>query len=252
MNRPQRIVIVGASSGLGLLCAEEFARRGWTVGTAARNESALKQLKSRFPDKIEWQKIDINSEDSVKNLHELIKKIGGMDIYFHVSGICIENPDLDAESELRTVDTNVVGFTRMIDAVFNYFKASNRKGRIAAITSVAGTKGIADLASYSASKRYQWNYLQALEQLARRENLPIGFNDIRPGWTRTPLISSDRRYLMAMNAEKVAAKAVKAIINNRRRTVIDWKWAVMATLWRLLPQSIWSRIPLHASYSARP
>lgn len=243
----KRIVIVGASSGLGRLVAEECARTGWRVGVAARNETALKDIKERYGATVEYERIDITDEASGKQLQSLVEKLGGMDIYFHVSGILTENPELDVATDVRTVDTNVAGFTRMIDTAFNYFRSAGTVGRIAAITSVAGTKGIADLASYSASKRYQWTYLQALEQLARRERLPISFTDIRPGWTRTPLIDDDRSYLMAMRPEKVAKAALRAIIRRKRVAVIDRRWAIMSCLWRLVPSWVWTRIPLRAS-----
>lgn len=251
MMSGKRIVIVGASSGLGLYAAEAFAAMGWKVGAAARSQSVLETLKEKYPSNVEWQKIDVTSEDAPQMLSRLISDLGGMDVYFHVSGICIENPTLEIDDDIKTVDTNVGGFTRMIDAAFNYFREKEVKGQIAAITSVAGTKGIADLASYSAAKRYQWTYLQALEQLAKRERLPVSFTEIRPGWTMTPLVKPDRRYIMAMNPEKVGSKVVKAVVKGRRRVVIDSRWAVMQVLWRLLPQWVWARIPLHASYSMK-
>lgn len=248
MNKNQKkIIITGASSGLGLIAAETFAQMGWRVGAAARREAPLKELKAKYPEAVEWSCIDINEPDASDRLLELAAKLGGMDVYFHVSGICIENPELDTANDLKTVHTNVGGFTRMIDTAFNYFRDNRLQGRIAAITSVAGTKGIADLAAYSAAKRYQWTYIDALEQLARRDGIDIRFTDIRPGWTRTHLIDSNRRYLMSMDSEMVAGSAVKAILKGRRITYIDHRWSVMAFFWRRLPQAIWRLIPLRAS-----
>lgn len=240
----QKIIITGASSGIGKFIALEFAKMGWMVGIAARNESALDEIKNKFPDNIKYLKIDVTEDDAPAKLLTLIDRLGGMDVYFHVSGILYENPVLDINEDLHTVETNVAGFTRMIDTAFHYFTDSRQRGKIAAITSVAGTKGIADLASYSASKRYQWTYLQALDQLARREKLPISFTDIRPGWTRTPLIDPNRSYMLAMKADKVARKAVKAILYHKRIAYIDCRWSILARLWRVFPSSLWTRIPL--------
>lgn len=244
----KRIVIVGASSGIGRLIAEYFASKGWKTAVAARNEKALCELKAEYGQNIEWEKIDVNAPDAPDKLLALIERNGGMDIYLHVSGICIENPELNVGHDISIVETNVGGFTRMIDTAFNYFRDRRLKGRIAAITSIAGTKGLADLAAYSASKRYQWTYLVALEQLAHREKLPIRFTDIRPGWTRTPLIDPSRRYLMAMNPNRVAKRAARAIIAGRRMVVINRRWACAQILWRIVPSWIWVRIPMRASY----
>lgn len=239
------IIIIGASSGIGLLMARRFAALGWTVGAAARRLDALRELQAEHPGNIVVQRIDVTDPDAPGQFDELARRVGVVDVYLHVSGILAENPGLDPADDLRTVETNVAGFTRMIDTAFHYFRRSGRPGLIAAITSVAGTKGIADLASYSASKRYQWTFLQALDQLARRERLHIRFCDIRPGWTRTPLIRADRSYLMSMDPEKVADAAVRAVVRRRRIAYIDCRWGFAARLWRLLPGWIWTRIPFH-------
>lgn len=242
-----RILIVGASSGLGRLMVEEFVGLGWRVGAAARNVQALSELNAQCGGKIEWSQIDITENDAPRRAGELVKRLGGIDVYVHVSGICYENPMLEIDEECRVSTTNVTGFTRMMAWAFDYFKTRREGGHIAAITSVAGTKGIGDLAAYSASKRYQATYIQALEQLARREGYPIRFSDIRPGWTRTPLIDPTRRYMMAMNPAKVAHTAVNAIINCKRVKYIDWRWRLLCALWRLMPSGLWTRLPIHSS-----
>ena len=242
-----KIIIVGASSGLGFDAAEIFAQEGWRVGVLARRIEPLEMLKNKYPDNIQCAKIDVSHNEAGELLCNFISDFGGMDCYFHVAGICHENPELDVVKECLTDSTNVEGFTRMIATAFNYFREKGVKGQIAAITSVAGTKGLGDLAAYSASKRYQSTYLQAIEQIAKRENLPIKFTEIRPGWTRTPLIDSSRKYLMSMEARKVAHAAVKAIISKKRIAVIDWRWAIMTFLWRLLPSWLWVRLPIRSS-----
>lgn len=243
-----KIIIIGASSGIGRLMAEEFASKGWTVGAGARNAQALRSLEQQFPENIVWETVDITDNTSPEQLKSLISKTGGMDFYLHVSGICRENgTEIVTEDECATALTNVDGFTRMIDTAYNYFKENDIKGHIAAITSVAGTKGIGELPAYSASKRYQWTYLQALRQTCRLNNTNIYFTDIRPGWTRTPLISTERRYLMAMDPKKVAQRAVRAVIRKEKVVYIDRRWRIMAFFWRLLPGWLWTLLPIHSS-----
>ena len=69
--------------------------------------------------------------------------------------------------------------------------ASSGIGHIAAITSIAGTKGLDPAPSYSATKAMQNVYLQALKQHARSRGLDIRFTDIRPGFVDTALLSGD-------------------------------------------------------------
>lgn len=242
---------MGATSGIGLRVAEIYATAGWRVGVAGRRDEVMKELQSRFPEKIEWEHIDVTHKDATTRFERLIKKLGGMDIYFHVSGVGFENPALVADEDLTTAETNVVGFTRMVDAAFRYFRDINsRKGHIAAVTSIAGTKGIGELASYSASKKYQQTYLNALEQLANMQGIDVKFTDIRPGWIRTPLLDPDREYPMTMDLEAILPQIIKALIRKMRMVVIDGRWAAGYRLWKLIPDRAWAKMDIHVSSPA--
>ena len=247
----KRIVIMGATSGIGLRVAEMYATAGWRVGVAGRKDDVMKTLENRFPKQIEWAHIDITRREAPRQLKDLIEKLGGMDIYLHVSGIFAENLSLNTERETAIAKTNVVGFTQMIATAFKYFRDNNDgKGQIAAITSIAGTKGIGELASYSASKKYQQTYLQALEQICSIQGLKIRFTDIRPGWIRTPLLDDEREYPFCMDLDRVAPIIVRAIRKRIRVAVVDWRWAVGYFFWRLIPGFLWIKLPVSVSRPA--
>ena len=235
---------MGASSGIGKRVAEELASRGIIVGVAARNIKALQELKKKYPQTIETEEMDINEKDAPERMHRLIKKMGGMDIYFHVSGIGYSNSYLEPEREVEIINTNACGFARMISSAFRYFREHEGKGSIVAVTSVAGTNGIGDMAAYSASKKFDQTYLVALEQLAREENLNIRFTDIRPGWVRTPLLSDEKEYPMEMTLDYVVPQIIRAIVKRPRVAVIDWRYNLLVGLWRMIPNSLWSRMSL--------
>lgn len=243
----KRIVIMGATSGIGLHLAETYAAMGWRVGVAGRNEEVMKKLKEMFPEQIEWEPVDITRRDAPGHLLQLIRKLGGMDVYLHSAGIWIDNPDLDAEADVATVETNVIGFTRMMDIAYRFFSKISEKGghgQIVALTSVAGTKGIGDMASYSASKRYQITYMQALEQHARQHGASIDFTDIRPGWTRTPLAKEGHEYPMSMSVQQLVPLIVKAVRRHPRVCVVDCRWAAAVFLWSLIPGCLWVKLPI--------
>lgn len=242
----KRIVIVGATSGIGERVAETFASRGWLVGVAGRKADRLKALKERFPDNIEWEALDINTPEAPRRLLLLIRKMGGMDIYFHVAGVGYFDGELEIAREIVTAETNVIGFTRMVDTAFHYFRNMGR-GHIACVTSIAGTKGIGNIPAYSASKRYQQTYLQALEQRAHTLKLKISITDIRPGWVRTPLLDPAQNYPMTMQLEKVVPSVIRALTGRKRSVVINRRWAAVVGLWRLLPNSLWVRMPIRLS-----
>lgn len=238
----KRVLIVGASSGIGLAVAEALASRGVKTGLAARHTTALRALKEKYPDCVEYESIDINHNDAPKKLEELIDKLGGMDIYFHVAGIGYSNPTLDPHREAEVIATNAAGFARMLSAAYGYFRDNARKGQIVAVTSVAGTNGIGEMAAYSASKKCAQTYMVALEQLARKEKVDITFTDIRPGWIRTPLLEEGQSYPMEMTVEYVVPQIIKAIVRHPRIEYIDGRWGALCAAWKAIPDAIWTRM----------
>lgn len=229
-----RIIIMGASSGLGAELARLYSQAGHTVGGAARSVEKIEHCAARAS-------IDVNSANAPLKLRALIEELGGMDLYIHASGIGYENVTLEPERDAEIALTNCVGFSRMVAAAFNYF-ARRGYGQIAAISSVAGTKGIGGMEAYSASKRYDWTYLQGLRQRAAHAGLRIAITDIRPGWTRTPLIKKERTYLMEMRPQRVCRAIVRAISRRRKSVVINRRWAVLQWAWSLLPEFLWRRL----------
>ncbi len=147
----KRVVIIGASSGIGQQVAKLLLDKGYYLGIAARRQDRLLALKQLAPDRVVTAAIDVTASDADLRLRSLIDELGGMDLYFHVSGIGKQNRTLTSDIELDTVNTNGMGFTRMIGEAYRYF-AERGEGHIAAITSIAGTKGLGPAPSYSATK----------------------------------------------------------------------------------------------------
>lgn len=236
----KRAVVIGATSGIGKEVARLLWEKGWTVGIAGRRQSLLEQFAKDCGERIYTQVLDVTDENAGKLMLELLERMGGADLIFLSSGIGSQNPNLDPEIELRTVQTNSVGFVRMITAAFNYFKA-NGGGHIAAISSIAGTKGLGIAPAYSATKRMQNTYIQCLAQLSSMEKANIRFTDIRPGFVDTDLLKSGK-YPLLMKPDYVARRIVKAVERKRRVAVIDWKYSIVVALWRMIPRCIWERM----------
>ena len=245
----KKAIVMGATSGIGMEVAKLLAAKGWQVGIAGRR---IERLQALIPDNkatpqggiICYQQIDVTSAEAPSQLLELIDKLGGMDLYFHSSGIGWQNNSLDIEKELKTVGTNGLGFTRMVDTAFNWFAThhqNNSKARIACITSIAGTKGLGAAPAYSATKRFQNHYLECLSQQARMRHLPISITDIRPGFVKTDLIAGST-YPLQLQAEDVAKHIVRAIEKGKEVKVIDWRYAILVFFWRLIPRELWTRL----------
>lgn len=162
----KKAIVMGATSGIGLEVARLLARQGYAVGVAGRRADRLAEAVNAEANIVVYRPIDVNDTEAAKHLHELIDELGGMNLYFHSSGIGWENCELNTERELLTVQTNAMGFTRMVTAAFNYMAQHNPNGRIACITSIARTRGLGAAPAYSATKRFQAHYLECLAQQA--------------------------------------------------------------------------------------
>lgn len=280
----KKAIVMGATSGIGMEVASLLAQRGWQVGIAGRRVERLEEVKRNTNQIISektkvsqkgnisegvkasrgeiicYQQIDVTSADAPTLLQKLIEKLGGMDLYFHSSGIGWQNNSLDFEKEMKTVETNGLGFVRMVDTAFNWFVQQNqgqepgqgqRQGkdrscetyRIACITSIAGTKGLGAAPAYSATKRFQNHYLECLTQQAHMRHLPIAITDIRPGFVKTDLIAGSN-YPLQLTPQEVAQQIVNAIERGKAVKTIDWKYSILVSLWRMIPRCIWTRLTI--------
>lgn len=236
-------IIIGATSGIGLEVARLLAGRGWKLGIAGRREEKLRRFQAQHPGQVEIQPLDVTQEDAPQQMRTLIGRTGGMDVFLLAAGIGSQNPDLRTDIELNTAATNIDGFIRMITTAFDYFKQHDG-GHIAVISSIAGTKGLGIAPAYSATKRFQNTYIEALTQLAHMQKLAIRFTDIRPGFVDTDLLKGGK-YPMLMRADKVAARIVKAIERQERIVIIDGRYRLLVFFWRLIPRRIWERLSIH-------
>lgn len=267
----RRAIVMGATSGLGREIALELLKRGFIVGVCGRRLELLQEVEAEWkswlhspatsgrvaagaagaaetaavaeeiaPQRVFIRQLDITAPDAPERLLGLVEEMGGMDMYIHSSGIGYKNMALDGRIERETVITNALGFTQMVDAAFDWFKERGG-GHIAFISSVAGTKGLGAAPSYSATKRYQWIYAQALAQLSSMERYNISFTDIRPGFVATGFLGSSK-YPLLLEKHYVAQKIVKAILARKRSVIIDYKYKILCLFWRMIPNWLWERL----------
>ena len=242
-----KAIIISATSGIGQAVMLELTRRGWEVGIAGRRQEQLIELQRTNLNVIATQRIDITHSDAADQLHTLIGKMGGdIDLYFHSSGIGYQNPSLDIDKELRTVETNAMGFTRMVTAAYHYFlQHPERPGHIAVISSIAGTRPLGAAPAYSATKRYINHYMDCLRQLLHIQGVRhLCLTDIRPGFVRTPLLTDGGNYPMQLDVNQVAKEIVDGLERRKSVITVDWKYRIVVFFWRLIPRFIWLRLKI--------
>ena len=98
----KKVVIVGATSGIGLNVAERLAADGMLVGIAGRKVEVMKELQKKYPGRVFYSRIDVTDEKASEHLRHLIRRMGGMDVYFHIAGIGYGNEALEFDKAVVT------------------------------------------------------------------------------------------------------------------------------------------------------
>ncbi len=227
------VIITGASSGIGLALAKEFAQRGSKLVLAARSIDKLKELETELNTKgIEAISVatDVSKEEDCKNLiDQTIQKFNKIDILINNAGISMRALFIDVELSVlkQLMDVNFWGTVYCTKYALPYLLES--KGSVTGISSIAGFIGLPARTGYSASKFAMHGFLETL----RIENLKNGLHVLiaAPGFTssniRKTALSNDgsaqgetpRKEDKMMSAEDVAKKVAKAI-KNRKSTLI--------------------------------
>ncbi|HXK75984.1 MAG TPA: SDR family NAD(P)-dependent oxidoreductase [Bacteroidaceae bacterium] len=239
----KRVLIVGATSGIGQGLAYRYIQAGYLVAIAGRREDCLQAIAKTAPKQVVYKVIDIRDVQAEQQLLELIDALGGLDLYIHVSGFGKQNKDLQLDIDITTVETNVTGFVRMVDTAYNYMRVHGG-GHLAAVSSVAGTRSMGTGASYSASKAFNNSYLQALSQLSNMQKHHIQITTIKPGFVDTPILSKDKKYPMIMPVEYATHIIFKGLKSRKRIIVVDWKYRIAIAVMQCIPRWIWEHLTL--------
>lgn len=235
----RRVVIIGATSGIGRKLAEMYLDRGHIVGVAGRRTDELVALAGQWPGRVHYRTMDVTDPGCAEIFDDLIAEMGGVDLLVYSSGVGTQNPPLEPAVEMNTVGVNVDGFSRIVIRGYNYFK-TRPQGQIAVISSLAGIRPLRQSPAYSATKRYQMHYVSCLAQKAHHEKLPLKFTTIIPGFIRTDMLK--HKYPLTTSLEKGASLIFRAIERRARYATVPGWWCPIKFLWRLIPSFIWERM----------
>lgn len=238
----KRIVIVGATSGMGEGLARLYGRQGNVrVGLTGRRGERLEVLCREYPGVFSMKVFDVSREDTVVScLEELVAILGGLDVLVLSAGTGELNPQLDAEAERRTIAVNVCGWTRIVDWAVRYFERQGR-GHLAAITSVGGLRGNGMAPAYNASKAWQMNYLEGMRQRLCKAGVPVALTDIRPGFVDTAMAQGEGLFWV-VPLEKACRRIHRAIERRQKVVYVSRRWRWVAAVVRLIPGTLWCRV----------
>lgn len=236
----KNIIIVGATSGIGKCVAEIYLKRGHNVGLAGRRSSVLEELCKQYAN-ANYVTLDVRDwKETIKAIDILFNRMGKVDLFLLSSGVGWMNADYNWERDLCTIETNVLGWTSVVNHAYKKI-AEQREGHLAAISSIASLRGLAPAPSYSASKAYQVHYLEALRQRAMASKLPIAVTDIRPGFVDTPLLTNTKKFFWIVSVDKAAQQIVSALDKRKAVATVTKRWLALSYIIKVIPNSIIAR-----------
>lgn len=236
----KRIIIIGATSGIGREMALLYATQENKIGVTGRRENLLNELKEKFPKQIFTSCFDVTGNNNQQKVKQLVDELGGLDLLIYNSGYGDPSKDLNVEIERKTTRTNVNGFVDIVSYVFNYF-VQQGYGQIAITSSVAAVRGNSLAPAYSASKAFMSNYAEGLNIKAKKLKKDIVVTDIRPGFINTKMAKGNRQFWVTPK-EKAATQIIKAIERKKRVAYISKRWWLVAQMVKLLPYSLYRRL----------
>lgn len=248
-----RVVISGASSGLGLALAQHYLQQGAYVAACARRADLLQSLAEQFPGQVYCYPLDVRDAAALQTAAQhFIAHAGVPDIVIANAGVSsgtLTEYAEDIHTFQQVMDINVMGVVK----TFQPFIAAMRdagSGTLVGVASVAGFRGLPGAGAYSASKASLISYLESL----RAELYRSGVNVVTlcPGYIETPMTAINP-YTMPfiMTADDAARRIAKVIKARKSFAVVPWQMGLVGSLLKRLPNWLYDWIFSKAKHKPR-
>lgn len=253
LNPAQKVVITGASSGIGRALAAEYARRGAVLGLIARRADVLDQLAATLPVRSYVYPADVRDAAALaRAAQDFIERAGCPDIVIANAGVSAGTLTAEADDNEvfeEILATNLTGMMLTFQAFFEAMRA-RRQGALVGIASVAGFRGLPGAAAYSASKAGAISYLESLR--VEMSGSGVAVVTICPGYVATPLTAKNPyRMPFLMRVEVAADKIADAIAARSRFYVLPWQMALVGRILRWLPRPLYDLLFARAPHKPR-
>lgn len=248
-----RVVITGASSGIGEALARHYAQANTTLGLVARRREALEALAATLPGRCATYPLDVADDAALERAAaDFVGQFGPPDLVIANAGVSVgtHGDELaDTPKLRRLLDTNAVGLAATLAAFAPAMRAAGR-GTLVGVASVAGFRGLPGAGAYSASKAAAITWLESLRTELRGSGLSVV--TICPGYVDTPMTRVNRyRMPFLLSADEAARRIARAIAARRRLAVIPWQMALLSVLLRALPGWLYDRVMARAPRKPR-
>ena len=246
-----KIVISGASSGLGLALARHYLQRGAVVAAFARRAELLQALSVEFPNKVFCYTLDVRDAITVQHAaNDFIARVGLPDVVIANAGVSVGTltehaEDIDAFQQV--MDVNVLGMVKTFQPFVAAMRANSSpdKGRsggvLVGIASVAGLRGLPGAGAYSASKAAAISYLESLRVELHGSGVKVV--TICPGYIKTPMTDINPYPMPFILEAHVAARRIARVIAcGKSYAVVPWQMGVVGHALKLLPNWLYDRL----------
>lgn len=248
-----RVVITGASSGIGLALARHYLEHGASVAILARRRELLQFLSGEFPGKVFCYAADVRDAAAIQHAaQDFISRGGIPDIVIANAGVSVGTLTEYVEDEAvfrQIMDINVLGIVQ----TFQPFLAEMRKakqGTLVGIASVAGFRGLPGAGAYSASKAAAITYLESLRVEMRGSGVKVV--TICPGYIKTPMTDINPYPMpFILDADVAARRMARVIGRGTSFSVVPWQMGLVGWVMRRMPNCLYDRLFAHAPRKPR-
>ncbi|MEO8003410.1 MAG: SDR family oxidoreductase [Betaproteobacteria bacterium] len=238
MSANLKVIITGASTGIGRAFAQEYAARGATLGLMARREELLVQLASSLPVRSYTYAVDVRNAQALESAaQDFVAHAGWPDIVIANAGVSagtLTGEPTDNEVFEEVMATNLIGMMLTFQPFVEAMRRE-RRGILVGIASVSGFRGLPGASAYCASKAAAISYLESLR--VELHGSGVSVVTICPGYIATPLTAKNPyRMPFLMDAKVAARKMANAIDRRKRFYVLPWQMAAVGWVLRRLPR----------------
>ena len=244
-----RVVITGASSGIGEALARHYASEENALALLSRRAPSTVGL----PGQVIPYPVDVTDVAAMKRTaQDFIGRFGPPDLVIANAGVGVgtHGDDLaDVEKLRRVLDINVAGLAATFAAFVPAMREAGR-GTLAGIASVAGFRGLAGNGAYCASKAAAITWMESLR--AELHGSGVSVVCVCPGYIDTPMTRVNRyRMPFLLPADEAARRIARVIAARRRLAVIPWQMALVSIPLRLMPGWLYDRLAARAPRKPR-
>ncbi len=249
----RRIIITGASSGIGAALARRYATPGTVLGLIARRRDQLEQLAGTLPAPCEIYSVDVRDAAGLSEAaRHFTERHGAPDVVIANAGVSVGTLTQHAEDSKVFEDILRVNVIGMVNTFQPFLTGMRQRGTgtLAGIASVAGYRGLPGAGAYSASKAAVISYLEALRVELRASGIRVV--TISPGFIDTPMTEKNPYPMpFRMDADNAAGKIAALIARGSSYAVIPWQMAVVARVLRVMPDWLYDRLVADVPHKPR-